>query len=417
MSRSVATDMNNSIILRQRSDYTQKYNQKIARHDWLRLTPAYSVKMVEDLLSGFNDVPANVLDPFCGMATTALCAVNKGYSTTTIDVNPFLVWLANVKTINFPENTINSTHKACTNALRYINTKAISPIIEPPIHNIERWWNAQARTFFCHLRPAIELATINSPEERSLLLVAFCRTLIATSNASFSHQSMSFGPNDQTIINSNLDLHELFRDNVLYVLEGARQTIRGKAKIIHGDARSLEQLNDNFDLIITSPPYANRMSYIRELRPYMYWLGYLTNGRDAGELDWSSIGGTWGIATSRLNEWRSCDLTFTPKWFPSILDSIACVDNANGRLLANYIAKYSEDMWKHFVSLLSVLRSKCQLHYIVGNSTFYGVLLPTEQLYANMMEELGFNNVKVRPIRKRNSKKELIEFDVSASWH
>ncbi|WP_322490103.1 hypothetical protein [Chloroflexus sp.] len=38
-------------------------------------------------------------------------------------------------------------------------------------------------------------------------------------------------------------------------------------------------------LVITSPPYPNRMSYIRELRPYMYWLGYLNNGRDAGELD------------------------------------------------------------------------------------------------------------------------------------
>ena len=42
------------------------------------------------------------------------------------------------------------------------------------------------------------------------------------------------------------------------------------------------------------------MSYIRELRPYMYWLGILENARDTGELDWSAIGGTWGVATSRL---------------------------------------------------------------------------------------------------------------------
>ena len=33
-----------------------------------------------------------------------------------------------------------------------------------------------------------------------------------------------------------------------------------------------------------------------------------------------------------------------------------------------------------------------------------------------MMEELGFTEVQIRAIRKRNSKKELIEFDVSAKW-
>ena len=45
------------------------------------------------------------------------------------------------------------------------------------------------------------------------------------------------------------------------------------------------------------------MSYIRELRPYMYWLSYLRDGREAGELDWKAIGGTWGIATSRVGKW------------------------------------------------------------------------------------------------------------------
>src|SRR5205823_779155 len=57
--------------------------------------------------------------------------------------------------------------------------------------------------------------------------------------------------------------------------------------------------------VTTSPPYPNRMSYIRELRPYMYWLGYLSDGRAAGELDWKAIGGTWGCATSMLNTWAS----------------------------------------------------------------------------------------------------------------
>jgi len=44
--------------------------------------------------------------------------------------------------------------------------------------------------------------------------------------------------------------------------------------------------------------------------------------------------------------------------------------------------------------------------------TFYKLLLPTEKIYAHMMELLNFNKVSTKVIRKRNSKKELFEFDV-----
>ncbi len=148
--------------------------------------------------------------------------------------------------------------------------------------------------------------------------------------------------------------------------------------------------------MITSPPYANRMSYIRELRPYMYWLGYLAHARDAGELDWQAIGGTWGIATSRLSAWTRGNECWLPDELHGIVAEIAADANANGDLLAAYVAKYCEDMSRHFDSLRTVLRRGARVHYIVGNSTFYGVLVPTE--------------------RKRNSNKALFEFDVSAVW-
>ena len=82
--------------------------------------------------------------------------------------------------------------------------------------------------------------------------------------------------------------------------------------------------------------------------------------------------------------------------------------------MANYVAKYFDDMWEHFNSLTLVLNKGGELHYIVGNSTFYGVLLSVEKLYAAMLDQLGFKEIECRAIRKRNSKKELFEFDVSA---
>jgi hypothetical protein len=55
-----------------------------------------------------------------------------------------------------------------------------------------------------------------------------------------------------------------------------------------------------------------------------------------------------------------------------------------------------------------------EVHYIVGNSTFYGVVVPVDLLFKDMLHEAGFKDIKIVKIRKRNSKKELFEYDVSA---
>jgi len=403
--------------LRQRADYTYKYNRKTARHGWLRLTPAYSVRVVEELLDPVQ-TSLRVLDPFCGTATTALSAACHGHDAITTDINPFLVWFGRAKTDCYSFEVIKSTRDACTLIIEQIRNKRGKMVEAPAIHNIERWWSATALSFLCHLQQAINDCTEDSSQENTLLKVAFCRTLIACSNAAFNHQSMSFKKTSQEELCFEIDYFDLFESNVDFVLDGAEENPEGKAEIILHDARNLEKLNaEKFDLVITSPPYANRMSYIRELRPYMYWLGFLANARSAGDLDWLAIGGTWGIATSRLTEWQPNYGAYTSTELEEILAKVACPSNANGVLLAKYIHKYCVDMGRHFDGLRQKLANGARVHYIVGNSTFYGELLSVERIYAHMMQEQGFSDVTIRPIRKRNSKKELVEFDVSAYWN
>jgi hypothetical protein len=401
---------------RQRADYTHKFNATTGRHGWLRLTPAYSVKIVEELMRRFEE-PLRVLDPFCGTATTALSAAYRGHEGVTTDVNPFLVWLGQVKTGSYSPTSLVSADRACARVLESVKRKTVAPVKAPPIHNIERWWTEKALEFLCRLKAGIETESMNGSPERALLLIAFCRTLIGLSNAAFDHQSMSFKDHGQVHLPLDADLGHGFSKNVRFVLEGAENNPTGSGHVVFGDSRNLQEAVEGpFDLIITSPPYANRMSYIRELRPYMYWLGFLDNGRDAGELDWTTIGGTWGIATSRLLDWERSTEPFRHPLLDEALDGIKHHDNRNGRLLANYVAKYFDDIWKHLNSLISVLNDGGEIHYIVGNSTFYNVLLSTEKLYAAMLERLGFERITYRAIRKRNSKKALFEFDVSARW-
>ena len=401
--------------LRQRTDYTYKFNADTGRHGWLRLTPAYSVKVVEGLLAGLKR-QSRVLDPFCGTATTSLCASYLGHNSTTVDINPFLAWVARTKLARYSSIRTSSAYDACRRITRSAKLGATNPDA-PPIHNIDRWWDPAALEFLCLLRSRIESESLEKTAERDLLMIAFCRTLIKVSNAAFNHQSMSFKRNSQSRTLSSAGMKKTFGDDVRFVLEGAKENPSKSGRAVLGDARRLgEAVDGQFDFVVTSPPYANRMSYIRELRPYMYWLEFLENGRDAGDIDWSCIGGTWGVATSRLAGWRRSKCSFSHPILEAALDEISLSGNKSSAILANYAAKYFEDMWAHFNSLVDVLNKGATVHYIVGNSAFFGVLLPVEQIYASMLECLGFENVECTAIRKRNSKKELVEFDVSAKW-
>ncbi|MCZ7554443.1 MAG: DNA adenine methylase [Anaerolineales bacterium] len=401
--------------LQQRADYTYKYNLRTGRHGWLRLTPAYSVRIVEELLDQTQG-HLRVFDPFCGTATTALSAAYHGHDAVTIDINPFLIWLGQAKTRHYTAHAIAQAREACEEALLLVNSGNAGAVSPPPIHNIERWWTPEAVEFLCRLRATIERTLPPESSESVLLRIAFCRTLMACSNAAFNHQSMSFKDTNQLRL-IEPDYADSYRNNVAFVLEGARENPKGNTQVILHDARELATLvAEPFDLVITSPPYVNRMSYIRELRPYMYWLRFLTNSREAGELDWLAIGGTWGIATSRLSAWQPEDGAYTSEELDHILDRIAGPTNPNGQLLATYIRKYFADMGKHLAELRAVLKPRAKIHYIVGNSSFYGELLPVERLYASILAELGFRDIHIQPLRKRNSKRELVEFDVSAMF-
>lgn len=406
--------LQSSTALKQRADYTHKPNLKTGRHGWLRLTPAYSVKVVEELIASRTD-PCKVLDPFCGTATTALSAAYHGHNATTIDINDFLVWFGIAKTRFYSETDLAIARALSMSVQK--RRRQVEPAPIPKIHNIDRWWSPATVNFLRSLKGAIQAVTeVGSPAE-ALLLIAFCRTLIGTSNAAFNHQSMSFKSEALLPLLTDGDLDAQFARNVQFVLSGAEDNPRGSALIVRDDARDLRTLVEaKFDIVITSPPYANRMSYIRELRPYMYWLDFLNTGREAGELDWSAIGGTWGMATSRLTAWQARDGGFRSETLARAVRAIAASEAKNASLLANYVAKYFEDMWQHLCALAAVLADDAEVHYIVGNSTFYGVLLPVEVIYAEMLAQLGFERVEHRALRKRNSKKELIEFDVNARW-
>jgi DNA modification methylase len=370
------------------------------------------VHLVADLLSELNVSDGFVLDPFCGTGTTALVCVERGIRADTIDINPFLVWLAQTKCANYCAAELEQFATTSSTVLAKVTTSG-NEEWTPTIHEIEKWWDVETLHLLGRAMAGIRAAS-HETAVTNLLKIVFCRVMIESANVSFGHQSMSFkAPPDPCLFHDKKsDFATSWRRASKDVLAAAHSPMKAEARVSLVDARRLDQTleHDHYDCIITSPPYPNRMSYIRELRPYMYWLGFLTNGRQAGELDWEAIGGTWGCATSNLQKWSpnsSAPIPFDD--FRAIIRGI----NSRSQVLATYVDKYFHDMWQHVPAIYRVVKSGGQVNYIVGNSKFYDVLLPVEQIFAALFREAGFNHVAVRTLRKRTSKKELYEYLVS----
>jgi hypothetical protein len=382
---------------------TFRGNLRSTRHGWLRLTPAYSVELVRELVTARSRPDLPVLDPFCGTGTTLTACAEQGIDCSTVDINPFLRWLSEVKSRRYTKADVDKARSLVV-AMARASRKGSTQAWVPALHQIEKWWDGA--TLAALSRAFAELVGKRG-KARDLAALAFCRALVDAGNVSFRHQSMSFR-------------QRAAAPDVASLLSGAFEALAPAAlqvmpatgrRVLVGDSRRLEAILsvNSSGCVVTSPPYVNRMSYIRELRPYMYWLGFLDDGRQAGELDWQAIGGTWGVATSKLNSWHPDPKRALPRLRPLVRRI-----EEQSPLLARYVERYFCDMDEHVKSLARVLASGGNAHYVIGNSKFFDVVVPAEKLFADLFKRHGFAAVNTRVLRRRTSKKELFEYLVSA---
>lgn len=116
------------------------------------------------------------------------------------------------------------------------------------------------------------------------------------------------------------------------------------------------------------------------------------------------------------SQWWGPNGKALPEILTDTVGRIAESDGKNAQLMATYVLKYFYDMHLHLSSLPNVLEPGAELHYIVGNSSFFGNTVDTPAILTASMQMLGYDSIASTIIRKRNSNKALFEYDVSARW-
>ena len=223
---------------------THKANLKQTRYGWLRLTPAYSVHLVSEILDNSCGENPVILDPFCGTGTTALVCAEKGIESDTTDINPFLLWLTQTKTCFYSEQDRTEFERDALKVAKSI--QAVDDPISwvPPLHQIEKWWDKNILATLSRAMSVINQPTIHGNKPANdLLKIAFCRLMIEWSNASFGHQSMSFKRSDDvfsgSIVNVEHEMAKSWMTIVASISHSASSPVIGKPQAILCDSRDL----------------------------------------------------------------------------------------------------------------------------------------------------------------------------------
>ena len=225
-----------------------------------------------------------------------------------------------------------------------------------------------------------------------------------------------------------LQLHFIVRDNDLIdtvntFKKHALTMIKDLSEVQQlkniGDAKlfNINSLNPSIDnikpinCVITSPPYPNRYSYVWNTRPYLYFFDFFDSPKQASELDKSTIGGTWGTATSILSKGIVApEFQFLEEIVVPVTEQIRVEDN----LMANYVMKYFNLLASQIQAMEKLPQSNLRCAYVVGNSRVKGVYVETDIILAKIFTELGYRIESVERIRKRHSGKDLHESIVYA---
>lgn len=386
-------------------------------HRWFRLTPSFAPELVEDILCHWAlSANARILEPFCGVGTTPLVCQGLRLNCDAVELNPLLYFVSTVKvtSLSEPERLPLAAADVIRRAeqlLREVQSLSAEMFLRqwqaaiPRIHDVMRWWSLPVLKKIVVLRRALEESA--EPQElKDFLRLAVVSFLIEVSNAAYNHPSLSFASCPKL----DAPVLERFQEQVALMAADLRifPTPRSAARVWRGNAKDLAHVlpvGVHFDAVLTSPPYPNRYSYARETRPQMFYLGLVADGHEVGELETQAIGGTWGKATSVLAQPVACRSSAVREALGTIPEQIG----KQSLLMRSYVVKYFNDMETHIESLLPLLRSSAPLAYVIGNSKFYGIELPADEILGRLFVQHGCRLHTTEKMRLRNCKPGLYE--------
>jgi hypothetical protein len=370
-------------------------DRNIVPFNWYGFKHRFGSELVSKIFSMFDLSEGDVvLDPFCGGGTTLIKSRLDGYNAVGLDISPFSTFLSNVLTTTYDASKLK---KAVNKISHEINNK----VEIPDVAILQKSFSDLTLKYIYSLRDSIN--SLNSPE-RDFFLFSLLSILDSVSKAKKSGGFLRITDNKKVtpkvvqkmFIESS---EKLMNDIKSFKYSGA------STSAIVGDARKYpdEVKNINYDAILTSPPYPNRHDYTR-IYELELLVGFIRDNPSLKRLRYETL-------RSHVEAKKKFEGNGYVR--PLLLEEK--ISELNNRELNNThvlptIDGYFEDMYLSLKEMSSVLKTGKYIGLVVSNVRFAGIMIPVDELLAEIGEQVGLHLQHIYVLRYRgNSSQQMLK--------
>ena len=364
------------------------FTTKSGQHHPLHGLHPYAAKFPRGLPKHFilslSKPGETILDPTCGSGATLLEASTTGRQSVGVDIDQIATMqsMARGQQVK-PADLWNAGHTAWQTAGHLLQNsnpwrQMTQDIDSPTADFIQTWFHPESRQEMAALSCAIRQTSDDAI--RNILNVILSSTVLSNNGTSratdISHSRPHLKPESAPRVPA-LGIFRKKLESAARAYAAAPRT--GNTTVLQADARCLPLRDATADLVISSPPYANALDYMRSHKFALVWLGV-------------SITQTSQMGREYIGTERTRAPTYQPPSSPAAQEAIAKINESNPKL-ATAISRYFSDLEQAAKELARVLRPNSAAVMIVAPSQIRGVLVATHIAMAQALEIAGMKHV------------------------
>ncbi len=340
--------------------------------------------MFIEVLTSPKDV---VLDPMAGSGTTLVEATLRGRYGIGCDLDPLAVKIAQMKTRSLSLRRVWETHKRIvqkaqnTRASAKSARKLLETTYSPEALEFFRYWFAP-ETIYELVGLTTAIRTLKDHALRNFFEVVFSSIIVTKSGGVSLARDLAHSRPHKVSDKSQKSAIDAFSEKVIKAMRALEEieSFLGAVRVMRSDSRKLPLADESVDLIITSPPYANAIDYVRAHKFSLIWLGYVP-----------------AILTSLRRDYIGAEVKADGPAPPSptareAIKAITAKDPQKGSVLA----KYFLDMASAINEMYRVLKPGRACIIVVGSSTIRGIPVNTALALSELGTHFGFTLVGLK---------------------
>lgn len=352
----------------------------ISKQRWYRYKEGFSVKLVEDLIKKYSSSKSGIiLDPFLGSGTTIIGSNVCGFDGIGFEVNPFTNFLASAKIKNYPSN-FSEQFIDKVNKILGSNLEMVEEYPLPNLSFAHKVFDGDIRKSFMKIRTLINKET---GDIKNLLLLGWLSSLEELSNYRKGGNGLKF---KKSIRHKSFDVVDTLKKKYLNIYEDLK-TDTSYIQIFNNSIIKDSSLNlcnyvekESIVGAIFSPPYANCFDYT-EIYKLELWFGEFVQNRE-------EVKSLRNFALRSNLNYKSINHVHSTKEIDIFIDDMD--ESLWDKRIPNMLRGYFDDMFTVIDNLKIVLKTGGFCCIVVGNSTYGGVVVPTDLLLADYAKNNGF---------------------------